>query len=295
MNKKYLAAVSGGPDSMALLDIYKKNIKVAIHVNYQKRVDSDCDEKIVESFCKTNKIDFVCLKVSSEMYANTKNNNFQAAARSIRYEYFQLIAKKYNLFDIYVAHHLDDFLETALMQKARESKNFFYGIKKNSNYLNLIIHRPLINCSKNMLLSYCKKNNINYAVDSTNETDVYERNRIRKEIINKSYFAKFIMKNNFQLMNFFLKSKYNKTIKLYEAWKKVQFNNEFFKKLNLKYKKYIIYYFLKNNNFDKITLSKIELIVDFIDKGSINKKLRLKENIFLKKTKNNIEIITIGN
>jgi tRNA(Ile)-lysidine synthase len=95
-----------------------------------------------------------------------------------------------------VAHHLDDFLETAIMQYEKCSKTLFFGIKKNSNYKSLKILRPFINCRKSELVDYCNNNNISFALDSTNKDISYKRNMIRKRIekFSKQKFLKEVKK-----------------------------------------------------------------------------------------------------
>ena len=85
--KKYIAAVSGGPDSMAMLNMFKHKIKTVAFVNYKKRIESDYEEQIVKEFCEENNIIFFAYTVDWKK-ENEKINNFQAHARKIRYDFF---------------------------------------------------------------------------------------------------------------------------------------------------------------------------------------------------------------
>ena len=161
----YLAGISGGPDSMALLNKYKDVIKVVCHINYHKRKDSNEDMKIVQQYCLKNNIIFECLNINDDYYEKTTEKNFQTLARDLRYNFFVKIANKYKIFNLLIAHQFDDFLETAIMQQNKKSMNFYYGIKKINHYKNLIIYRPLINKTKKSLEKYCKEKNITYALD----------------------------------------------------------------------------------------------------------------------------------
>ena len=161
----YLAGISGGPDSMALLNKYKDVIKVVCHINYHKRKDSNEDMKIVQQYCLKNNIIFECLNINDDYYEKTTEKNFQTLARDLRYNFFVKIANKYKIFNLLIAHQFDDFLETAFMQQNKKSMNFYYGIKKINHYKNLIIYRPLINKTKKSLEKYCKEKNITYALD----------------------------------------------------------------------------------------------------------------------------------
>ncbi len=170
MVRKYLAAVSGGPDSMALLDLYRDIIKVVCHVNYKKRVDSDYDQGIVEKYCEEHGIKCYSKVLTDVDYE--PGGNFQSLARQIRYDFFVEVAQKENLDTILIAHNLNDHLETAYMNIKRKSLAPFYGIKKINHYKNLKIIRPLITIKKDDLQWYCdykQTNNNNNNNNNNNE------------------------------------------------------------------------------------------------------------------------------
>ena len=180
--KKYIIAVSGGPDSMALLYFYRKYIKAACVVNYNKREDSLNDINIVKEQCAKYKIPVEVHTVDKGVYENNKEN-FQSLARKIRYDFFVKMSQKYKTDTILMAHHIDDFLESAYMQKFKKSKALFYGIQKYSKYQDINIYRPfLFEFRKNTLQRMCDEYKIPYAIDSSNDSDIYERNRVRKII-----------------------------------------------------------------------------------------------------------------
>ena len=110
--KKYIAAVSGGPDSMALLDQFKKVIVGVCHVNYHKRVDSNYDTKLVKDYCKKHKIPLAIYDVNTKVYKTSLQHNFQTLAREIRYEFFVKCGNKFKCKNLLIAHNLNDFLET---------------------------------------------------------------------------------------------------------------------------------------------------------------------------------------
>ncbi|GHU31987.1 hypothetical protein FACS1894166_04450 [Bacilli bacterium] len=181
---KYLAAVSGGPDSMALLNMYRKQIKMVCHVNYHRRPTANRDANIVKNYCKAHKIPCSVLNVTSAMYKKYDNlsHNFQTMARLIRYDFFKTISKKTKISTILIAHNKDDFLETALMQKEKESAALFYGINELAQFGGLKVYRPLLSIRKPDLKAFCDIMEIPYGIDETNENDKYARNKIRKEI-----------------------------------------------------------------------------------------------------------------
>ena len=182
-NDKYLiVGVSSGPDSMALLDLLKKNCKQSIvctHINHNIRESSKEEELYLKEYCKENNIIFECKKIDS-----WEKNNFEAEARTKRYEFYEQILNKYHSHTLFLAHHGDDLIETILMKIIRGSNLEGYaGIKKYSKLDNYTIIRPLLSLTKKDILKYNEENNIKYFIDNSNESTVYTRNRIRKRIL----------------------------------------------------------------------------------------------------------------
>ena len=138
-NLSVIVACSGGPDSMALLDILlkfrtDKNLNIiCAHVNHKLRVESEQEKIDVENFCKNNKIIFEYMEI-----AKYDKDNFHSQARNIRYEFFDKLMKKYNAKYLFTAHHGDDLIETILMRISRGStvKGYsgFNKITKKANY-----------------------------------------------------------------------------------------------------------------------------------------------------------------
>lgn len=177
----YLVAVSGGSDSMALLDMMRQEASelIVAHVNYKKRSSADRDEQIVQAYCQQYKLPFKVL------YPIYQHGNFQAWAREVRYDFFRQLIKEYQLQGVVVAHHQDDVLETYLMQKQAQRIPLYWGIKAETVIDGLTIYRPLLEWTKKQLLNYCRQHNLNYGYDETNDSNQYQRNRIRHQQINK--------------------------------------------------------------------------------------------------------------
>ena len=182
-----VCAISGGPDSMCLLDLLVKlktkkhfNI-VCAHVNHNLRIESNEEEIFVKNYCRKNDVIFEYMKI-----LNYDKDNFHKCARNIRYEFFENLIKKYNSKYLFTAHHGDDLMETVLMRIMRGSTLKGYGgfsrIKNKNNYQ---IIRPLITLTKQQIEDYDKENNIEYAIDKSNFKDIYTRNRYRKYILPK--------------------------------------------------------------------------------------------------------------
>jgi tRNA(Ile)-lysidine synthase len=183
----YIIAVSGGPDSMCLLNKYKHRDICVCHVNYLKRESSNRDEEIVRNYCLKNNIKLEVLRVSEEMYRDYKKmygNNFECVARNIRYDFFITNLKKYNAKYILVGHNYNDHLETAYSMMEKKSKALYYGIMQVSGRKDTIILRPIMNMYKADTEKYCKKHNVPYGIDETNFDPKYTRNRIRQMMSN---------------------------------------------------------------------------------------------------------------
>ena len=182
-NKRYLIAVSGGPDSMALFDmVRKKGVYIeAAHVNYHKRESALRDERIVKEYCLRYDIPFHSLDYDDKQ---TKGN-FQASARKARYEFFGQLCEENNLDEVLVAHQEDDLIETYLMQKEKKLGVSYYGLREENVIEGVKVRRPLLSFSKEDLLEYCQENGVPYGIDESNLENGYERNRIRHEVIEK--------------------------------------------------------------------------------------------------------------
>ncbi|MGB4613697.1 MAG: tRNA lysidine(34) synthetase TilS [Erysipelotrichaceae bacterium] len=181
-DKKYIVAVSGGPDSMALLHMclkQKLNICVA-HVNYRKRDNAFKEMESVETFCIENNIPFYCLNKEYKY-----KGNFQAFARKYRYDFFVKIANKYNYDCVLVGHNEDDVLETYLMYEEKNLEGEVFGIAKESSYKGLKIYRPLLSYSKQELIDYCNDNDVIYFIDESNLSNDFTRNKIRHSKVDK--------------------------------------------------------------------------------------------------------------
>lgn len=176
-----IVACSGGPDSMALLDqmVKKQQYKIIVcHVNYQKRESAYRDEKIVRDYCRKHQLIFRLLK---PIYDHS--DNFQAWARNVRYEFFEQVCLEFSCKDVFVAHQMDDHLETYIFQKKRNMLCDCFGLKDIVYKNEIIIHRPLLSYTKQELENYCHFHWVDYGIDESNLSNDYTRNQIRHSII----------------------------------------------------------------------------------------------------------------
>ena len=177
-----VVAVSGGPDSMALLSLLEPYFETIIcaHVNHNTgRVGQDEDEKFVREYSKKHHHIFESMKI--EEY---NKNNFHNQAHKKRYHFFEMILKKYHSEYLFTAHHGDDLMETILFRLIRGSTmEALHGFSEISRKNGYIVVRPLLKYTKFDLLQYNSQNHIPYRIDDSNEKDIYTRNRIRKNML----------------------------------------------------------------------------------------------------------------
>ena len=176
---------STGPDSMALVDMLLKIRKqydlslVIAHVNHNVRKESFEEESFLQKYCLENNLFFETMLI--EKYGD---DNFHNEARTIRYQFFESVVRKYSANYLFTAHHGDDLMETILMRIVRGSNLSGYGGFKEVVELDgYKIVRPLLRYTKQELEEYDQQNHVTYFVDSSNQKDIYTRNRYRKYIL----------------------------------------------------------------------------------------------------------------
>jgi len=182
-NSKILLAVSGGMDSMCLLDVlYKLKYDIAIaHLNHQLRSnESDEDEDFVIAHCQNYGINCHTKKVDVQSIAEQNKRNISDIGREERYNFFSALCLEFGYTHIATAHHSDDDIETFLMRSMDGSGlTGLAGIPvKNNN-----IVRPLLNTSRQDIEDYMNIEQLSYREDSSNESTKYMRNAIRKMVI----------------------------------------------------------------------------------------------------------------
>lgn len=180
--KVYIVGVSGGVDSMALLDmLYKKQYQVIVcHVNYHFRHDSMIDQRLVEQYCRQKKIPCYVKEVSDNDYAK---DNFQVQAREIRYGFYKQIASLHHTNIVLLAHHQDDVIETIYMQLQRHTTKGYLGIQETSEVKGMVVQRPLLAMYKQQLYQYCKEQCVEYHEDYTNFETEFTRDYVRNIIL----------------------------------------------------------------------------------------------------------------
>ena len=198
---KVLLTISGGIDSMVMLDLFiKSNTKIAVaHCNFGLRSnESDGDEKLVFNTCQKNNIEYFAIKFNTKSFAEENKISIQMAARQLRYDWFNKIALENNCQFIATAHHQNDVAETMLINITRGTgMSGLHGILPKKN--NII--RPLLFTNKAEITHYANENNIDFREDSSNKKDDYWRNKIRHLVIPKLEELNTNAVNNFYLLS----------------------------------------------------------------------------------------------
>ena len=185
---KIVLGVSGGPDSICMLDILYKISQnklidfeiVVAHINHGLRENAILDEKFVEDFCKEKEIPFFVKHSNIQEIAKEEKKGLEETGREVRYKFFDEIMKKTNSNKIAIAHNLNDKVETIMMNLLRGSglKGLIGIEEKNGKYI-----RPLIEIERKEIEEYLKVNTIESRHDESNDENIYTRNRVRNIVI----------------------------------------------------------------------------------------------------------------
>lgn len=189
-DRPVVAGVSGGPDSLCMLDLLlKSKIQViAVHLNHQIRPEADHESQAVSEFCKTNGIKCVTGNKNVPDFAKKNHLSIEESARILRYRFLFEQAEKFSAQAVLVAHNADDQAETVIMHLVRGSG--LSGLKGMqmcsiqplwSETIPLV--RPLLTTSREEILEYCRENKLSPSFDQSNEDTKYFRNRIRHDLL----------------------------------------------------------------------------------------------------------------
>ena len=183
LKEKSIVCCSGGVDSIVLFNLMLSVNKsfVVAHCNFKLRgEDSDEDEEFVKKLCKQNSIEFYSKSFDTKKIKETSKSSIQMIARDLRYDFFDEISSRLNIKHILTAHHLNDSLESFLINISRGSGlDGLIGVP----LLNGKIKRPLIEFQKKDILEFATNKKLTWREDSSNKSNSYLRNKIRNKII----------------------------------------------------------------------------------------------------------------
>lgn len=287
-NDVIVIGCSGGPDSMALLNVLldirkKKKISlVCAHVNHNVRKESKEEEAFLQDYCKEREVFFESMTI--EKYGE---DNFHNEARKIRYNFFEEVVNKYQAKYLMTAHHGDDLMETILMRLVRGSTLKGYaGFEKKIEKDNYTIVRPLVFVTKEELEQYDKDNDIPFVIDKSNFKGKYTRNRYRKEVL------PFLKEEDNKVHKKFLKysdtlieySEYiDKVLKkeINHVYKNNTINISLFLENDLLIQKKIMFYILEqvyHDDLNQINMTHVLSIIDLMHSKKANSKINLPGN-----------------
>lgn len=183
LQQKFIIAISGGIDSVVLAHLchnLKLNFSLA-HCNFKLREEeSDKDTRFVEDLANSLECKFFIKEFETEKIAKTNKNSIQITARNLRYNWFYELVNTTNHHYVVTAHHLNDSLETFIINLSRSTGiKGLTGIPGKNNF----IRRPLLNFSRDEIEGFAFKNKIEWREDQSNKSTKYLRNKIRHEVV----------------------------------------------------------------------------------------------------------------
>ena len=282
LKERCIICCSAGVDSIVLFNLMlsvNKNIIVA-HCNFKLRgVESDKDEEFVMTLCEENSIKFYSKSFDIKKIKENSNNSIQMIARDLRYEFFNKISNELKINHILTAHHLNDSLESFIINISRGSGlDGLTGVPM----LNGKIKRPLIDFEKQEIINYAKNKNLRWREDSSNKLNSYLRNKVRNNIINELEDLEGNFLKNFKKTIKYLKMSNSLIYERINNIKADSLKSETdgislnIKSLDEVNKEAFLYYFLRDYGF--VDWSKI---MDLID-GESGKKIYSKSHVLFK-------------
>lgn len=203
LKSNFFIAVSGGIDSMVLVHLFQQMgcSFAMLHCNFQLRgKESDADMNFVIDYGNQHQIPFSVAHFDTKAYAEEHKVSIQIAARELRYSWFEEQLAENDFDYLLTAHHLDDNLETFLINLSRGTGlDGLTGIPAQNDR----IIRPLLPFSREAIENYAQENNLKWREDSSNASDNYLRNKIRHHVvpilkeINPSFLDSFQKTQNY--------------------------------------------------------------------------------------------------
>jgi tRNA(Ile)-lysidine synthase len=185
---RFLLAVSGGIDSMCLLDLFSQvvpNSDFAVaHCNFSLRgQESDGDQALVESRAQELGVKIFVKRFDTAACARERGISIEMAARDLRYEWFGQLCQKHGFYAVAVAHNANDNAETLVLNLLRGTGlNGLHGILAVQESTGCVVVRPMLEMTRKQIEGYVMARRVPYRNDRSNFESDYKRNRIRNEV-----------------------------------------------------------------------------------------------------------------
>ena len=297
-NDTIVLGLSGGPDSMCLLNIIlslNKKLKiVCAHINHGLRKESLKEQEFITDYCQDKNL---ILETTTFAKKSNEEDYNEQELREKRYAYFADVINKYQAKYLFTAHHGDDLVETILMRISRGSNLRGYsGFQVKSKKRELTVIKPLIFMTKKEIEKYNQDNNIPYVIDQTNLEDEHTRNRYRHNILpflkeeNKDIHLKYIKYSN-ELDKYvtYVDKQVQKEIN--KRYQNKTLNLKGFSKLDNLIQTKIIEYILDDNYYHNLYLvsdKHVNMLLEIINNPKPNIKTNLPDNLLAIKSYNNL-------
>lgn len=284
---RYIVAVSGGVDSVVLLDcLVESNSElvedgriIVAHFDHGIRKDSQKDALFVEELAQKYGLQFIV------GHGGLGPNASEETARKARYDFLETVKKQNQADAIITAHHQDDVIETAIINVLRGTgRRGLTSLKERKGLL-----RPFLNYKKENILSYAKEKNLIWVEDETNVSSRYLRNRVRKLIANEKHTES--IKNlqqkieKIRQLNTDIDREIDVLMKIGSRKNSKVVPRKWFVKLNYDLACEVVLAQLRNIGAHEIDTKLVDMIVVFIKTGKIGKRLDIDKKHYLLLTK----------
>ena len=276
---RFLLAVSGGMDSMCLVDMFSQVVPVGdfaiAHCNFSLRgTESDGDQDLVENRARDLGVEFFVKKFDTSAFAHENGISIEMAARELRYAWFAELCQEHGFDTLVVAHNANDNAETLMLNLLRGTGlDGLHGmLEVQWSAVRYIIFRPLLEVTRKQIEGYVMARQVAYRDDSTNFESDYKRNRIRNEVfpIFEKVNPSFVRTLNREIGYF------ADAGSIVEDWCRAQLPNVILHPersegsvsislpalLSTKHWRYLLYYILQPYGFNSATLESLESLLE---------------------------------
>ena len=272
---RFLLAVSGGMDSMCMLDLFSQVVSVedfaVAHCNFSLRgEESDGDQALVEARARDLGVEIFVKRFDTVAFAREKGISIEMAARELRYGWFAGVCQEHGFDAVVVAHNANDNAETLILNLLRGTGlDGLHCMSEVSYRETVLLCRPLLEYTRKQIEGYVLANKVPYRDDSSNFESDYKRNRIRNEVfpIFEKVNPSFVKTLNREIGYF------AEAGSIVEAWCQSQIPNVLVAHeptvsislpslLATDHWRYLLYYILQPYGFNSATLESLEDLLE---------------------------------